>query len=239
MIKRSSSQTGSAHIVIIIVLVIALLGELGFVAWRTMSDRAAESARKEEAKVVKYRTYKNDTHGFSFEYPSTWWVSASSMGSEEPYAYDIITIETESGKAISLETGVQKSGSECGSMYGDEVTPPVQYTVMDVVPTDLPSRSGPVSLSFMRLPKEEWEELYSFQYGLTSEYTQLKDYSACWETFQHIYEPRIDKVDTDFNTNQTLSFKGFKEFKTKDEATKFIASDEYAAIKKMMLSLKY
>jgi hypothetical protein len=37
MIKNSSTQTGSAHVVIIIILVIALVGALGFVFWKNFS----------------------------------------------------------------------------------------------------------------------------------------------------------------------------------------------------------
>lgn len=43
MIKISSKQTGSAHIVVIVALVLALIGTLGFVFWQNFMQSAKDS----------------------------------------------------------------------------------------------------------------------------------------------------------------------------------------------------
>ncbi len=56
MIKISSKQTGSAHVIIIVILVIALLGTLGFIFWQnfinnTQKTQEATSVEKQETAV--------------------------------------------------------------------------------------------------------------------------------------------------------------------------------------------
>jgi hypothetical protein len=238
MIKRSSRQTGSAQIVIIIVLVIALLGELGFFIWKTVSDSAAETERREAAKIVKYRTYKDAKLGMSFEYPSTWRVDVSTVyENDAEYGDKSISIETDKGKVLSLQTNVENFNDFCGTA---DYNPYIPYNVLDVIPTTMPTRyEASTYLSFILAPMEEGDDMYDAQYGLTSEFTKPGEHMACYDIYQFVFSPKIDTIDTRVNTHQLLSFSGSEQFKTEDEAKKFIASDEYKAIKRAILSLKY
>jgi hypothetical protein len=84
MIKDSSKQTGSAHAIIIVILVIALLGTLGFVFWQnfmvenktinptiTSEDKSAEKTN-DEKEVDNTKLYNSET--YSFSYPDKGWI---------------------------------------------------------------------------------------------------------------------------------------------------------------------
>lgn len=82
MISKTSSQKGSAHIVIIVILVIALLGALGFVFWQNFIDKPTvkndESSRTEDTKnqsqdeYADWKTYTSTRDGYSIKYPADW-----------------------------------------------------------------------------------------------------------------------------------------------------------------------
>lgn len=81
MIKKSSSQAGSAHAVIIIVIIAALLGALGFVFWKNFvtkdtSPQPSSKAEKNQPKRSEVITlegdmnkYVNYEEGFEFLFP--------------------------------------------------------------------------------------------------------------------------------------------------------------------------
>lgn len=81
MIKNSRTQQGSAHVVIIILLVIAVLGLLGFVFWHNFIRSNATPAEEQNMTTsnettdkgkVEQKTYTNDD--LSFNYPVSGWV---------------------------------------------------------------------------------------------------------------------------------------------------------------------
>jgi hypothetical protein len=53
MIKNSSKQTGSAHVVIIVILVIALIGTLGFVFWQNFFASKDTTPQQEAGQIEK------------------------------------------------------------------------------------------------------------------------------------------------------------------------------------------
>lgn len=86
MIKNSSKQTGSAHVVISIILVTVILGILGFLFWKNFvnddSSKKQESAEQvqtqpavedDSVKPEKLtESYTMPKEGLSFSYPKTW-----------------------------------------------------------------------------------------------------------------------------------------------------------------------
>jgi hypothetical protein len=82
--KKSTSQTGSAHMVIIIVIVLAVIGALGYVLWNNMNKPKANNtqtsqnntptppAKKSEIVTLQnsdMNKYVNYEQGFEFEFP--------------------------------------------------------------------------------------------------------------------------------------------------------------------------
>lgn len=76
------SQKGSSHIVIIVILVVALLGALGFVFWQNFINKdpivkEAETSKTQAQTKDEYagwKTYASTRDGYYIKYPSDWLV---------------------------------------------------------------------------------------------------------------------------------------------------------------------
>lgn len=95
MINKDLSQKGSAHAIIIIVLVLALLGTLGFVFWQNfiykepVTKKPVNSSNTKEQPQVKdkyagWKTYTSTRDGYSIKYPSEW-ILISEKDNDGPY----------------------------------------------------------------------------------------------------------------------------------------------------------
>jgi|GEM_PF-5651761 len=122
--KSRHTQTGSAHVVIIIVLVIAVLGALGFIFWQNFLNKPAASTTTTtttKTTASDTTTYKNTDLGFSVDYPSTWKFATSTAAPViATLASPDITTEQKAGGVDSLgyDVGIQtqpKSGPTSGS----------------------------------------------------------------------------------------------------------------------------
>ncbi|MFZ1301839.1 MAG: PsbP-related protein [Candidatus Microsaccharimonas sp.] len=95
--KTILRQSGSAHVVIIIVLVVALLGLLGFVFWQNFinkdtatqgtNDTVATTDSDKDVATDDYAgwsTYKSDNGGYSFKYPADW-ILVKETNQDGPY----------------------------------------------------------------------------------------------------------------------------------------------------------
>ncbi len=95
-------QNGSAHVIIIIVLVVALIGALGWIFWQNMSrnkdadlhksDKHATSNKVEEreAKLVSgHSELAQSLSPLTFKYPETWKLNREIKGPNPPNGSDI------------------------------------------------------------------------------------------------------------------------------------------------------
>jgi len=230
MIKASSKQSGSTHVIIIVILIIALLGTLGFVFWKnyinkddTKKVETGTSAKKEDIpKPVTYKTYQADTHPISFQYPDSW--TLENAKADNNYGFHrSVDVKTNKGDVVSFFTGGQGIGGTCG---GSDI--PVRSTI-DVTPTTLQTPK-PTTLSFTVTPSADGS--YDATYGLTDTYTKIADTQMCDNTFYYLFS-------TGDSNLMLTEFSGKKHFATLDDAKKFVSGDEYAAIRKMILSLSY
>lgn len=224
MFNKTSKQTGSVFLIIVIVLTIAIIGVVGFVFWQNYSSNHMATpakntqTQKTEQPVVTYKTYKGDTT-IAFLYPSTWKVSGVTvMGIDRT-----LNITADGGDMITLESGAQGIGGTCGPSNI------LTYSTIDVVPTSLKTPRA-TTLSFTTT--KQADGTYSAIYGLTDVYTRLGDTQTCGNTFHYYF-------DSGNSGYYLIGFSGKKQFASLDDAKKFIASDEYTAIKKMILSLSY
>lgn len=185
MIKTSSKQSGSAHVIIIVILVIALLGALGFVFWKNYMNKddakkveTGTSVKEEEApKPITYKTYQTDTHPVSFKYPDTW--SLENAKADNNYGFHrSVDVKTDDGDIVFFFTGGQGIGGTCG---GRDI--PVRSTI-DATPTTLQSQK-PTTLSFTVTPKADGS--YDATYGLTDTYTKIADTQICDNTFYYLF----------------------------------------------------
>lgn len=230
MVKNSSKQTGSVFVAIIIILVIAIGSVTGFIFWQNFMSgqkqdiQTAQTTAKVQQtppKQVTYKTYQTDTHPVSFSYPDTWKVE--NVQSDNQYFFRSANITTDQGNIVSFSVGGDGLGGTCG---GSNI--PIRSTV-DVTSTTLKTPKL-TTLSFTVTHLTDGS--YDATYGLTDEYTQLNDTETCDNTFYYF-------ADTGNDIYHLIGFKGTKHFATLDDAKNFVKSDEYAAIKKMILSLNY
>ena len=227
MIKDSSHQKGSAHVVIII-LIVALLGALGFVFWQNFMNKDSKetpikqtTTQTDSPKKVTYVTYQTDTHPISFTYPDTWKLE-NAQGSDEDSFSRSVDVKTSEGNAISFSVGGQGIGGLCGGQM------PTRSTI-EAVPTTLKTPK-PTTMSYTITTNEDGS--YDATYGLTDTYTKIGETQICDNTFYYLFNSGSDVY-------MLMSFKGVKHFTSLDDAKKFTSSDEYGAIKKMILTLKY
>ena len=87
MTSRSLTQKGSAHVAIVITLVIVVLGALGFVFWKNFIDKKPIAKNDENSKTTDskttdtksqpideyagWKTYTSTRDGYSIKYPQT------------------------------------------------------------------------------------------------------------------------------------------------------------------------
>jgi len=99
MTNYSRKQSGSAHVIIIVILVLALLGTLGFIFWQNFvasKDVAVKQSTTtitpdatSEASTIQ-NVYTNDT--FSFSYPKSGWsVGEVQYGENAPLTPELKT----------------------------------------------------------------------------------------------------------------------------------------------------
>jgi hypothetical protein len=228
MVKQSQRQTGSAHIVIIVILVLVILGALGFVYWQNFirKDSVVEpmktpSSSQATTKSVTYKTYTTDVYNVSFQYPDDWTLSDPVKSDDVDDVSRSITVTTSEGDKVGFVVGIRGIGGLCG----DTST----YKVVDTSSTTIPGQK-PVSFSFTLQPNGDGT--YEGYYGLTDYYTSLGDIQSCPNTFHYLFSP----TNNDYGL---IEFDAKKSFADVDAANKYIATDAYKAIKKMITSLTY
>ncbi len=238
MNKNKQKQSGFAHLAVVIILSVALLGTLGFVFWQNfMQPKVSvtkpvviETKEFEKPAVVvdkiEYKTFTTDKYSISFQYPSTW--SLANPISSDEYGFftqSVNLLNTDGNVVAKFATGVQGLGGTCDK--------PVTYSVIDSVPTSVKGVK-PVSLSFSVISSQNGG--YDAYYGLSEGSSELGDGKVCANTFYQVFEPTIDNSLMSFGSGVSESIKHFDSLAS---AKDYLTSDEYKAIKKMILSLTY
>ena len=81
MIKNSQRQIGSAHVVITIVLVVAIIGLIGFVFWQNfiksddtlqVSNDTSEKSSNQDKENANSLSYSNEVIGIKIDYTKDW-----------------------------------------------------------------------------------------------------------------------------------------------------------------------
>lgn len=125
MIKNSQNQIGSAHIVIIVILVLAIIGALGFVVYRnfiskdTQSNNVPVSKNNDQREALPVtKEFRSQRHNITFKYPSSWTVVENIQVDSPPdwYGSDV-KIKNEKNEIVAmLSTGGQFGGTCDDSM---------------------------------------------------------------------------------------------------------------------------
>jgi hypothetical protein len=231
---RALNQSGSAHVIIIVVLSVALVAALGFVFWQNFlqqkdtgdtSETQSSSMTKSEKKAEQeYKTFSSELlNNVSFQYPAEWTVKESAVG-ETDYQVVTITVRDEDNERVArLQTNGQLGGA-CET--------PTTYTTLDTVKADV-TAVEPTNFSLTAAVDPDGG--YQVNYGLTYIYRTLESGQVCPNMLFYVFDPGNDQMNgTAFGYDMVEQ----KHFESMDDIKTFIASDKYKAIKKMVLSLK-
>jgi hypothetical protein len=113
-------QSGSAHLIVIIVLVVALLGTLGFVFWQNFINKSAASntattAEESSKKTGDQEEYCSTYEKLCFDYPKTWSITGEATDIDQQSS-DSLTIKNDKGDTVgTVLTGLSGLGGTCDS----------------------------------------------------------------------------------------------------------------------------
>ena len=123
--NKQKSQSGFAHLAIIIILIVALLGTLGFVYWQNyMQPKNIDTSQKTPVEnkdnniitpvvadpIADWKTYTNAQYGFSFKYPVDWTVQESPTEKSNKIATPTPTIEVINPNSDDIRIFIYKPG---------------------------------------------------------------------------------------------------------------------------------
>lgn len=234
------TQSGSAHIVIIIVLVIALLGTLGFVFWQNFLNKKDSVATSDTSTVTKeevssdgLKTFTNEKYKLSFKYPSDWSVEVKSdEGGDLPY-YSLDINDTNGEKVAYFSAA---SGGVGGTCDPDQA---IDISVLNTKKLDIVT-DEPTHLTYMISPTDVGSAEYIGRLGLTPYYTAVGTKQVCPNTVYMIANIK-SLGGTPFYNLLFSNGSGFsgKTFSSKQEATDYVNTDEYKKLYAMIISLDY
>ena len=222
--------------VLLLIVVLILVGGLGYLGYKQVNKKSKTSTATTTTnnasvpKAISYNTFTTDKYNISFKYPSSWSIDET-KGDDASFFYRNAKIKNADGEVVANFTvGQPQLGGACDA--------PSNYTVIDSAVTKFQSGTEPASLSFTVL--DEGGDGYGVHYGLSSEFTALgATGKVCRNTFYYLITPNINGItglSISFGDSPTCCLKNFSSI---DDAKKYVNSDEYKEIKKMILSLNY
>lgn len=242
--KKQKYQSGFAHLgIITVILAVAVVGLLGFVFYQNFIANAKKdkvvhtnsTLKNDTNKSVKYNTYKDDIFdGVSFKYLSNWSISEPDTPmADDPHWNRSVKIMNEKGQNVAqLILGVSGLGGTCTDDNGNPVL--TTFTVLDTTASTVKAKK-PVSVVFM-VTRSTYSG-YEATYGLMNGYDKAGDYNVCM-----MYNTFESTIPNDYGTYGMSFGNGISStnhFANIEDAKKYIQSDEYKEIKKMLLSLSY
>jgi len=248
-VNNKKIQSGSAHLIVVILLVLALIGALGFVYYQNFIQKKASDTSTTDTtgtgSTITYKTYTDSLYNATFQYPDNWSVGTLTVSSFDPSYNRILDIKNDNTIIVAtLDLGVSGIGGTCANENGVP-----QLTTITVLDSTLSSvkATKPVAASFIVTKANDRPSGYYAAYGLSDSYTAISDYNVCmpYITFETTsLGDNNDKYGIMFGNSGFLSASSSPTFKTKyfatlDDARAYIASNEYKEIKKMLLSLTY
>jgi hypothetical protein len=233
--NKNNKQSGSANLVIVIMVVVAIVGALVYACYQKFSsnsreeNKATSNSIDSSSKEGSYKTYTTDKYNVSFQYPSDWSVSGGRVGDDSQYQYDA-SVKNSAGNTVAQFQINIPGGGVCDT--------PSQYFTIESEPTSLSILAYRDSVrinttaTFSFNVIKDSDGTYGAHFGLTD----LNGGLVCENAFNYYIATNIDGLDLLGFANNIIETKKFSSI---DDARKYAKSDEYAKIKKMIMSLKY
>ncbi len=251
MIKNSLRQSGSAHIAIVIILVVAVIGLLGFVFWQNFVKNkqldtipVKDSSQQETLSITK--EFKSQDHDITFNYPANWSVveRVEADNTSEWYVSYVEVLNAQGKVVSSLSTG-KEIGGLCAE---DSALVPISTITKDSF-----ELKGIGSVDFGYTIVETATNNYGIAFGLIENDEphdndlQLGDDLVRCPGISVNYRYYVKSSNAALGgiivglwyaeAQQEGDPKTYQIFKSLDEATAYAQSDEFKQIKKMIKSL--
>ena len=240
---KTTVDKGSAHAVVIVILVLALLGTLGFVFWQNFikkddtaktsdtSKQTSDETAKPADVYAGWQTYTSKQHGISFRYPANWKVDPTEATTEGYYSLHVAL--TERGKqSARFAIGVNPQGLGGTGQ-------PTTYSVLHSEKIALPA-SKDTYITFLAVASVSDEGKPTGKYhvmaGITDDpaYYESKGKVAGYTLIYLTAALKSKDASTLFVTNPGYG----DEFNSHDDVEKYYQSSEYQQTLNILLSIK-
>lgn len=227
---NKNNQSGSAHAVIIISLVLVLITALGWIFWQNFIykvpvDVTNVTTNENQANATK--TYKSSEYGLSLDYLADWSVTEKKYAQGELSSLDVQIKDDKDQEVAKLTTNLSGLGG---------AGPPHEYHVLHVNKIDIPTKTQSYVVFIASGAKESDSSSYSVSYGISSDFTKIMHNQVAQGGLLYLTTEFKDKtIGSTWFTGKTPEDKQFKNLK---EVEEYYLSDEYQEIQSMLLSLK-
>ena len=247
LMTRYQEQKGSIHAVVIILLVIALIGALGWIFWQNFSKKdvptpnsskgTSSQATKEKSKIDTVEGSISSDFGTTliYDYPKTWKYSSEITGDKGTAWGQTITLSSPSGN-YSVVYGVGQGGGLGGTCSAEEIgtVSTVNYEIL----------SGFPAMSFAVLSLNNMDEVY--QDGILSRngYAGLVNTSVAQDlktgdTACKLGYAGMQELDATGNTILSNASIKIRNITSAEEFKKKLSDEEYNQAKTILLSTKH
>lgn len=251
-----SKQAGSAHIIIIVILAVALLGALGWIFWTKVSEKnpaKATAITKETSSDTTKRpktNYMTDSIGspfgetITFSYPDTWSIAKTVSGptpaNDTNFSQDSATIRSKNG-LYEVTYGISNGG------IGGTCSPEDSGTVLSLDYEKIPSDPSVAYVNYIFKGKSGGYTgkvgVSRFDIGNGTTLTNIQSgdstckvglgvltsYNVAHGGFANlIITTRIGSADATVDETQSL-----------DEIKRRVSTDDFKELKKIILSTNF
>lgn len=236
-------KVNSTMIVVGSLVVIVLIALVGFMLWQSSQQQVNENTLDETETIstseAGTKVFTSAAHNISFTYPSSWSVSEKIPENEVTNYHSTVTIANSEGEKVAfLRTALQVGGG-CPA---DEPLETVEVLAND--PATLEGLDG-VHVGVVALQRQSGE--YSLAYGINKgTYKEGSVQVRCprFVNYDFMHELPVPVRSVMFGVwasegEQNSAEDGYraKTFATIDDAKKYLTSDEYIQIERMITSL--
>jgi cytoskeletal protein RodZ len=237
---KSHKQTGSAHVVIIIVLVVVVLGLVGYVFWNNFINKKPATTKptvtSKSVPSASLKTYTESSYGISFKYPSDWTVKVLSdapLKNNDGLASLEVDVSDSDGVAVASLSTDFEGGSVCDNTITE------QLQTSDLTPLSLEGSTGsPVYVAVISSAVNNGTNL---AYGITDASNAPSSdgvsSATCDDpsTYFAVRSPSTGlAIDAPYGS---VAFYKSTEYNSVQDAQIFLQSSEYKQIAQMIQSL--
>jgi hypothetical protein len=116
----NKNQSGSAHVVIIAVLAVTIIGALGFMFWQNIINKPTVATTSTPSPAVStkpaLKSYCTPLEKLCFDYPHDWTVTSEDVNADTDGVDERFIIKDQAGKPwLRLATGLNGIGGSCGN----------------------------------------------------------------------------------------------------------------------------